>query len=72
MTKLLMLAAALTVSSVALAEEHHWDYEGDDGPTHWGGLCSSGKNQSPVDLRDAVNAKLAPLSFAYESLAKEV
>lgn len=67
-----MLATALTVSSVALAEEHHWSYEGADGPTHWGGQCSSGKNQSPVDLRDAVTAKLAPLSFKYESLAQDV
>jgi carbonic anhydrase len=69
--KMLMLAMALTVSSVALAEEH-WSYEGDGGPSHWGGLCSSGKNQSPVDLRDAVTAKLAPLSFKYDSLAQDV
>jgi carbonic anhydrase len=69
--KLLMLAMALTASA-ALAEDHHWSYEGDEGPEHWGGLCNSGKNQSPVDLRDAVSAKLAPLSFKYESLAQDV
>jgi carbonic anhydrase len=69
--KLLMLAMALTISSAALAEDH-WSYEGDHGPSHWGGLCSSGKNQSPVDLHDAVSAKLAPLSFKYESLAQDV
>ncbi|WP_414717604.1 carbonic anhydrase [Steroidobacter sp.] len=67
-----MLATALTVSSLAMADEQHWSYEGDDGPTHWGGLCNSGKNQSPVDLRDAVSAKLAPLSFKYQSLAQDV
>ena len=71
MKKVLMLAMALTISSAAVAEEH-WSYEGDHGPSHWGGLCSSGKNQSPVDLRDAVKARLAPLSFEYESLAQDV
>jgi carbonic anhydrase len=69
--KMLMLAMALTISSAAVAEDH-WSYEGDHGPTHWGGMCSSGKNQSPVDLRDALTAKLAPLSFKYESLAQDV
>lgn len=71
MKKLLMLAMALTISSAAVAEEH-WSYEGDHGPAHWGGLCSTGKNQSPVDLHDAVTAKLAPLSFKYDSLAQDV
>lgn len=71
MKNVLMLAMALTISSAAVAEEH-WSYEGDHGPAHWGGLCSSGKNQSPVDLRDAVKATLAPLSFKYDSLAQDV
>lgn len=71
MKHLMMVAMALTISSGALAE-NHWGYEGAEGPSHWGGLCSSGKNQSPVDLRDAVSAKLAPLSFKYESLAQDV
>lgn len=72
MKKLLTLAAALTISSAALAQEHHWSYEGADGPSHWGGLCSSGRNQSPIDVHDAVSAKLAPLSFEYESLAQDI
>jgi carbonic anhydrase len=75
--KLFMLATALTLSSPVLAEDHHWSYEGAEGPSHWGemsgyGLCSSGKNQSPVDVRSAVTAKLAPLSFKYESVAQDV
>lgn len=70
--RLWMLAAALAVSSAAVAEDHHWSYEGDEGPTHWGGLCSSGKNQSPVDLRNAVSARLVPLSFKYDSFAQDV
>jgi carbonic anhydrase len=71
MKKLLMVAMAVTISASAGAEDH-WSYEGDEGPAHWGGLCSSGKNQSPIDLHGAVAAKLAPLSFKYESLAQDV
>lgn len=72
MKNLFMLATALTVSSLAMADEQHWSYEGADGPSHWGGLCSSGKNQSPVDVHDAISAKLAPLSFKYQSMAQDV
>jgi len=38
----------------------HWGYEGHEGPEHWAGLsagfglCGSGKEQSPLDLVDAV------------------
>jgi carbonic anhydrase len=76
--KLFVLASAL-VASAAMAGDHshHWSYTGKDGPDHWGqmegfGLCSSGKHQSPVDVRDAVTAKLAPLAFRYSSTAREV
>jgi carbonic anhydrase len=79
MKRLLMLAAALPLSSLSMAGDHsqHWSYDGADGPDHWGqmagyGLCSTGKNQSPVDVRGAVGAKLAPLAFDYESQAADV
>ncbi len=79
MNKLLALAPALLLTSAAMAGDHphHWTYEGDEGPAHWGqmegfGLCGSGKNQSPVDVRDAVAAKLSPLSFKYDSQAADV
>ena len=41
-----------------------WAYEGAEGPEHWGDLdrgfaaCSSGRQQSPVDLRDSTPADL--------------
>jgi carbonic anhydrase len=77
--KILAVAAcALFVSSVAVADDHEeWSYTGEHGPDHWSelkgaGLCSAGKNQSPVDIRDAVTAKLVPLSFKYDSFASEV
>jgi carbonic anhydrase len=77
MKKVFALAFALvTTAAVAADHPHHWTYAGKEGPEHWGemdgfGLCSSGKNQSPVDVRDAVTAKLAPLAFRYASTATE-
>jgi carbonic anhydrase len=43
------------------SDEHalHWGYEGDEGPEHWGSLdssfstCSSGAEQSPIDITGA-------------------
>jgi len=63
------------VSPQLLAGEgqHHWSYEGEEGPDHWGALsdefksCSDGLNQSPVDLAGAVNAELPELVFEYYS-----
>ena len=55
--------------SCTYADEAHWSYSGDDGPEHWGSLdeswqlCSSGKNQSPIDLGGAINATLPELAF---------
>jgi len=69
-----LLALALCFSTaLACAESaHHWSYDGAEGPEHWGELdpsfklCSSGKNQSPVDLKDFVEAGLKPIRFAYQ------
>jgi carbonic anhydrase len=54
----------------ARAESHaHWTYEGHHGPSAWGKLeqsfraCSDPTEQSPIDLRDAVKADLAPLAI---------
>ena len=78
MKKLFALASVL-VTSAAIAGDHphHWSYAGQDGPEHWGemaglGLSSSGKNQSPVDVREALTANLAPLAVRYSSTATEV
>jgi carbonic anhydrase len=48
-----------------------WSYEGLNGPETWGSLksdyawCSVGREQSPIDLSDAVTADLAPPSIIY-------
>jgi carbonic anhydrase len=49
------------------AHEVHWGYEGQEGPEHWAELspeytpCRDGREQSPVDLTDAVPASGARL-----------
>jgi carbonic anhydrase len=50
-----------------------WSYEGANGPEHWGDLdrayaaCKSGKQQSPIDIRQTQQANLPPLKFGYKS-----
>lgn len=56
----------------------HWAYEGATGPEHWGSLdpkfapCSQGVNQSPIDLKNFIEADLPPIEFAYNSEATEI
>jgi carbonic anhydrase len=70
-----LLAGAL-FSSAALGQE--WSYEGTTGPENWGkldpefALCSTGKNQSPVDLEGTIAAQLKPLEFKYSPGAREI
>lgn len=55
----------------ARATEHHWTYEGETGPDKWGGLdsadaaCSTGGQQSPVDITHAINAQQPPLKIGW-------
>ncbi len=50
----------------------HWTYEGESGPEHWGTLspqyatCSTGSNQSPINLHAAYEAKLDRVAFSYQ------
>src|SRR5215470_14916025 len=52
----------------------HWSYIGEEGPNEWGKLdtayavCSSGKMQSPIDIRGAKKADLPSLKFDYSSV----
>ncbi len=69
-----LLTVALCLSAAFAHAEggSHWTYEGTEGPEHWGELdpafklCSSGKNQSPIDLKEFVAADLKPIRFAYQ------
>lgn len=50
-----------------------WSYEGARGPEHWGDLdpeyaaCKLGKQQSPIDIRNAEKTDLPALRFEYTS-----
>lgn len=52
-------------------EEIHWAYDGEGGPDNWGKLkpefasCSTGKRQSPIDIRDGFRVDLEPIQFSY-------
>lgn len=68
------LALSLAVGwggSAGAAEAKQWGYEGGDGPDHWGQLspafaaCALGKEQSPVDIRNAVPAKPERIAIHY-------
>jgi carbonic anhydrase len=69
------IAACALAVGASFAQEHagpHWTYGGSTGPTHWGdldkafGTCQLGHRQSPIDIRGAKPADLAPIQFAYQ------
>jgi carbonic anhydrase len=70
--------AAMTLAAAAFGEGAHWGYSGEAGPGNWGRLdasyaaCASGKNQSPIDLANFVEADLKPIGFAYKAGTKEI
>jgi len=56
----------------------HWSYSGQEGPNEWGKLastyaeCSSGKTQSPIDIRGARRAELPALKFDYHTVSLSI
>lgn len=52
----------------------HWSYSGPMGAAKWGKLseqfatCGIGERQSPIDIRDAINGDLTPITFAYKPI----
>lgn len=52
-----------------------WGYSGEEGPENWGslsaeyGICGSGKNQSPIDIRNTIEAPLEGIAFSYQPTA---
>ena len=68
----LMAGMMLLAGSAWAADAAHWTYSGAGGPEEWGKLapeniaCSMGKNQSPVDLKNLIEAKLQPIKLDYQ------
>ncbi|WP_317201318.1 carbonic anhydrase family protein [Janthinobacterium sp.] len=69
---LLAVSLACLATAAQAADKHaHWAYTGHGGPTHWNELeegfsgCKLGTQQSPIDIRGASKAALAPIDFHY-------
>jgi carbonic anhydrase len=74
MTVAWLVVAAILTPAVSRAQwKTRWSYEGAIGAEHWSDLdpdyaaCSAGKQQSPVDIRDAKKTDLPALRFEYKS-----
>jgi carbonic anhydrase len=56
----------------------HWEYEGEEGPEHWGeigpeyALCGDGHAQSPIDITGAGATNLADITFHYNPSALNI
>jgi len=56
----------------------HWSYGGADNPTQWGHLskdfamCEQGKDQSPINIKNAVASSTANISFDYKASPLEI
>lgn len=74
------LAAVLLTTSYTYAEGHkaHWGYTGHEAPAHWGELdnayklCKTGKQQSPINITNAVSGNLDELAINYTADAKDI
>jgi|SRR5690348_14138154 len=70
---LLFAPAALLVPTVEPAQwKTPWSYDGPSGPEHWASLdpayaACAGKQQSPIDIRNATPAALAPLRLKFKN-----
>jgi carbonic anhydrase len=69
----LIIAAVLAPGGPRAQWKTHWSYEGATGAEHWGDLdpeysaCKVGKEQSPIDIRNAEKAALPAIRFEYKS-----
>ncbi|MGF1687800.1 carbonic anhydrase family protein [Photobacterium japonica] len=62
-------ALALLACSVSAAQAAEWSYEGKHGAEHWGETyttCGQGVNQTPIDIRNPIDADIAPLTLDYQ------
>jgi carbonic anhydrase len=70
--------AAVCATALTAQEHPHWGYGGKTGPDHWAeleadyGQCRLGREQSPIDIRNARKADLPPIDFAYADGPAEI
>jgi carbonic anhydrase len=71
----IVIATLSPLSTPALAGEvaPHWRYGGAENPTQWGSLskdfalCESGRDQSPINIKNAVESTPSKISFDYKA-----
>lgn len=76
----LLVVMACSTSFAANQHGAHWEYDGKNGPAHWGelekefGACKLGKEQSPIDIstKSIEKAKLPEIKAAYKASAGEL
>lgn len=70
----IMLASAIITSLAFAANAAEWGYKGAHGPENWADLdeknhaCSTGRLQSPFDIKADIEAQLHPINFTYGAL----
>ena len=70
---LILIGGLFASSAMAAGPSPHWEYDGEHGPAHWGGMdpgfkaCGIGKRQSPINIetRDAEKGGIKPILFSY-------
>lgn len=72
LTAILILAAIFVPMTQRAQWKTPWNYSGVDGPTHWAKLdpayaTCGGKEQSPIDIRNAVKSDLPAMRFEFKS-----
>ncbi len=71
---IMVLGSCQACASLGIAADTHgdWSYKGRKGPEYWGKLnpdykaCSTGANQSPIDIRKTIIADVEPLSIMWQ------
>jgi carbonic anhydrase len=76
-SSLLLIGLLLASGNVLAAEKAHWTYSGEGGPEHWATLtpefsACNGKNQSPINLTEFIEAELPPIEFSYQAGANAI
>lgn len=72
-----LICVFLATSTIA-DDKAPWSYSGLNGPSYWGKLspdyllCSTGKNQSPIDLTGFINIDLPQITFNYTATGNQV
>ena len=68
-----VLLISLVIAAISRAEEAHWGYGQEHGPSQWSELkpefetCRTGKHQSPIDISGAEKADLPAVDFKYQA-----